>query len=59
MKYALFEARHLEGVLQLGRAEGWPSFPADPERALAVLTAPGVVTVVALDGDEVLGFASF
>lgn len=48
---------HLEGVLALCEAEDWPSLPADPARAHAVLTAPGVTTVVALDGELVVGFA--
>jgi ribosomal protein S18 acetylase RimI-like enzyme len=48
---------HLDGVLALCEAEDWPSLPADPARAHAVLTAPGVTTVVALDGELVVGFA--
>ncbi|HMO96285.1 MAG TPA: GNAT family N-acetyltransferase [Tepidiformaceae bacterium] len=52
-----FTADHLSGVLRLCEAEGWPSFPADPARALRILTAPGVTTVVALDGTAVVGFA--
>jgi ribosomal protein S18 acetylase RimI-like enzyme len=48
---------HLPGVLALCEAEDWPSLPADPVRAHAVLTAPGVTTVVALDGELVVGFA--
>lgn len=52
-----YEHAHLPGVLALCETEGWPSLPADPERAHAVFTAPGVITVVALDGDEVVGFA--
>ena len=52
-----FGSADLEGVLRLCVAEGWPSFPADPQRALRVLTAPGVTTVVAVDGREVIGFA--
>lgn len=51
------EPRDLDGVLRLCAAEEWPSFPADPDRALRVLTAPGVTTVVATDGGEVIGFA--
>jgi ribosomal protein S18 acetylase RimI-like enzyme len=51
-----FTREHLDGVLTLCVAEGWPSFPADPERAMRVLTAPGVTTVVAVD-EEVVGFA--
>ncbi|HZX07930.1 GNAT family N-acetyltransferase [Kribbella sp.] len=48
---------HLAGVLALCQAEGWPSLPADATRAHAVLTAPGVTTVVASDGEQVIGFA--
>ena len=47
----------LAGVLELCEAEGWPSFSEDAERAHRVLTAPGVTTMVAVDGDEFLGFA--
>ncbi|WP_082469172.1 GNAT family N-acetyltransferase [Sciscionella sediminilitoris] len=52
-----FAPEHLEGVLRLCIAEEWPSFPADPERALRILTAPGVTTVVAVEDGNVLGFA--
>lgn len=48
---------HLPGILAICEAENWPSLPADPARAHAVLTAPGVTTVVALDGEQVVGFA--
>ena len=55
---AAFEATHLHGVLTLCIAEGWPTFPSDPDRALRALLAPGATTVVALDADgEVIGFA--
>lgn len=47
---------HLQGVLSLCRAEGWPSLARDPKRALAALTAPGVICVVALREGEVVGF---
>ena len=52
-----FVEGHLAGVLRLCAAEGWPSFPDDPERATRVLTAPGVTTVVAFDNGSVVGFA--
>ena len=42
-----FEPGDLGGVIALCAAEGWPSFPEDPARALRALTAPGVTTVVA------------
>jgi hypothetical protein len=46
-----YTREHLPGIVALCEAEGWPSFGADPDRAHAVLTAPGVTTAVALDGD--------
>ena len=52
-----FDNAHLDGVVNLCTAEGWPSFAADRERAFRVLTAPGVTTVVAVDRDRVVGFA--
>ena len=52
-----FGPEHLAGVLRLCRAEGWPSFPDDPHRAERILTAPGVTTVVAIEAEEVIGFA--
>jgi ribosomal protein S18 acetylase RimI-like enzyme len=52
-----FVEGHLDGVLRLCVAEDWPSFPDDPERAIRVLNAPGVTTVIALDDGRVVGFA--
>lgn len=52
-----FEPSYLGGVLRLCEAEGWPSFPEDPQRAARVMTAPGVTTVVAVEHDQVIGFA--
>jgi ribosomal protein S18 acetylase RimI-like enzyme len=57
MDYLAFGPEHLPGILRLCEAEGWPSFPADPSRALRALTAPGVVTVVAVSDGAVAGFA--
>jgi ribosomal protein S18 acetylase RimI-like enzyme len=53
----LFQPGDLSGVIALCAAENWPSFPEDPARALRALTAPGVTTVVAADGQRVAGFA--
>ena len=47
---------HLDGVLTLNVAEGWPELPEDPGRAVRILTAPGVTTVVAVVEGEVIGF---
>jgi GNAT superfamily N-acetyltransferase len=51
-----FQAAHLDGVLRLCTAEGWPSLPSSPDRALRVLTCSGGRTVVALERDMVVGF---
>jgi len=56
--YVPFDASHLDSVVALCAAEGWPSFPADPARAARALVAPGVTSVVASDGGEVIGFAT-
>ena len=53
----LFRPGDLDGVVELCAAEGWPSFPEDPARALRALTAPGVTTVVADAAGHVAGFA--
>ena len=52
-----FRPDDLDGVIALCAAEGWPSFPEDPARALRALTAPGVTTVVADQAGRVVGFA--
>ncbi|MEV6285105.1 GNAT family N-acetyltransferase [Kribbella sp. NPDC051770] len=57
MNLTRYDRTHLDGVLAICAAEDWPSFPADPDRAHTVLTAPGVTSVVAVDGNEVVGFA--
>ncbi|KAA8886312.1 GNAT family N-acetyltransferase [Nocardia colli] len=50
-------AEHLEQVVALCAAEGWPSYPSQPERADAALRSPGAVTLVATSGGAVIGFA--
>ena len=52
-----FRPGDLEEVIALCAAEGWPSFPEDPARALRALTAPGVTTVVGEEAGRVVGFA--
>jgi GNAT superfamily N-acetyltransferase len=52
-----FDRSHLTGILTLCEAEGWPSLPADPKRALGILAGQRALTTVALDGDTVVGFA--
>lgn len=52
-----FTEEHLRGVLRLYEAEGWPSLSQDPPLARRALTAPGVLSLVALQGADVVGFA--
>ena len=56
MDYRPYEHDDLSGVIQLCEAEGWPSLPADPERAQRILTNPGVTSNVAADASGVVGF---
>ena len=53
-----FNRNHLEVVIHLCHVQGWRSYSEDAERAWRALTAPGVITVVAVDNGEILGFAS-
>ena len=48
--------RDLSAVVAMCAAEGWPSW-SDPERVVRALSSPGCVALVALDGDETVGFA--
>jgi ribosomal protein S18 acetylase RimI-like enzyme len=57
MNVVPFQPKHLEAIIALCRDEEWPSFLADRDRTLRVLTLPGVTAVVAVENDEVLGFA--
>jgi ribosomal protein S18 acetylase RimI-like enzyme len=52
-----YAEEHLPGVVHLCEEQGWPGLPADPQRANRALSAPGVVTSVAVDDGEVVGFA--
>ena len=56
MNVVALEEAHVPGIAELARVGGWPSY-ADEATARAALTAPGVTTTVALDGDTVVGFA--
>ncbi|MDP9411553.1 MAG: GNAT family N-acetyltransferase [Actinomycetota bacterium] len=58
IEYTTFESgEHLAGVLALCEAEGWESFPGNPELSDRALRAPGVTTVVAVGAGAVVGFA--
>jgi ribosomal protein S18 acetylase RimI-like enzyme len=57
MLFRRYSPSDLPGVLRLCAREGWPSFLEDEARAQRALTAPGVTTMVAVEGDHLLGFA--
>ena len=50
-----FGQGHIEGVVRLCAAEGWPSWT--PENVAAALSAPGVIALTALTDDDVVGAA--
>ena len=50
------DRRHLDAVMALCRAEGWDSYVEHPEITWRALTAPGVCTLVAVEGRDVVGF---
>ncbi|HEY2505279.1 MAG TPA: GNAT family N-acetyltransferase [Streptosporangiaceae bacterium] len=56
MDYRPYEHSDLPGIAALCQAEGWPSLPADLDRARRILTNPGVTTYVATEGGDVAGF---
>ncbi|HEX2127651.1 MAG TPA: GNAT family N-acetyltransferase [Solirubrobacterales bacterium] len=50
-----FARAHLDGLIALVAAAGWTEYSEDAERTHRALTAPGVTTLVALDGGQVVG----
>lgn len=57
VQYRLISREDLDDVLRLCENEGWSSYCAGREAAWFAFTAPGVWTVVAVIGDELVGFA--
>jgi ribosomal protein S18 acetylase RimI-like enzyme len=52
-----FEPEFLPGVLRLCEAEGWPTYPDDPDLAMQTFLDEGTLTLVALtEQEEVAGF---
>ncbi|MHC4599424.1 MAG: GNAT family N-acetyltransferase [Planctomycetota bacterium] len=56
IEYRPIRKEDLPGVVALCAVEGWPSFVEDPDRAWRALTAPGITTFTAVDGEAVVGF---
>ena len=57
IQYELISRGHLPGIISLCEAEGYESYTEDAELIWRALSAPGVTTVVAVEGDTTLGFA--
>jgi ribosomal protein S18 acetylase RimI-like enzyme len=55
MRIVPYGPEHRGGAVALFAAELWPSYTRDPERMCAALRAPGVTSLVALDGGAVVG----
>lgn len=50
-----FATAHLDGLVALIAAEGWSEYTVDVERTYRALSAPGVTTLVAIEGGRVVG----
>jgi ribosomal protein S18 acetylase RimI-like enzyme len=50
-----FARAHIDGLIALVAAEGWTEYTEDSERTYRALTAPGVTTLVAVVGEQVVG----
>jgi len=57
IRYELISRDYLPGIISLCEAEGYESYTEDAELTWRALTAPGVTTVVAVEGDSIPGFA--
>lgn len=55
IRYEVINREHFDGVVGLFRAEGWTSYFRDLEITWQALTGAGVCTIIALDGEEVVG----
>jgi ribosomal protein S18 acetylase RimI-like enzyme len=55
--YTNFDEAQTQGVFELCRALGWPSYSEDASTTRQVLQAPGATTVVARDGELLVGIS--
>jgi predicted N-acetyltransferase YhbS len=56
MELRTFERQDLDDIIGICKAEGWESY-YDPARTFRALSATGVITVVAVENQAVIGFA--
>ncbi|WP_298207933.1 GNAT family N-acetyltransferase, partial [Ferrimicrobium sp.] len=59
IEFRVYQEGDLDGVIALCHQEGWSSYTDDRDRTRKVLTAPGVVAVVAATSSHIIGFAYF
>jgi GNAT superfamily N-acetyltransferase len=52
-----FAPQHLDGVIDLCVRQDWATLVADPARTLRAFSAPGAVSLVAVEEEEAVGFA--
>jgi predicted N-acetyltransferase YhbS len=57
MEILTFAPQHLDGVIHLCEQHGWATLAADPQRTLRAFSAPGAVSLVAVEDEGVVGFA--
>ena len=56
IRYEKILREHIEGIISLCQVEGYTSYTEDEDLTWRVLSAPGITTFVAVDGDDVVGF---
>jgi ribosomal protein S18 acetylase RimI-like enzyme len=56
IEYRPIRKEDIPGVMKMCEVEGYTSYCTDGQTAWRALTAPGVCTVVAVDGGQVVGF---
>jgi ribosomal protein S18 acetylase RimI-like enzyme len=56
IEYRAITRPDVPAIMGMCRREGWTSFARDTEPTWAILTAPGVTTLVAVEEGKVLGF---
>lgn len=57
MEYRPYRREDLPAILDLCLLQGWREMPDDPALAHRVLTNPGVTTCVAVEWEQVVGYA--
>jgi len=55
MRIVPYAPEHRPGTIALFASELWPSYTREPRRTCEALRAPGVTTLVALEGGGVIG----